>query len=258
MLPTSVKIKKIINENQTIKTLVLDDTISAQPGQFIMVWLPGIDEKPMSIVNDYPLTITFQILGSFTQKLATLQPGDKLGWRGPYGQGCFKLVGKKILLVAGGCGSAPLFFLAKRAREKHIAVDVVMGAQTSCKLFFEKEYEDIGCHNLICTDDGTKGFKGFTTVQVEDLLKTKKYDQVYACGPETMMSALKDILDIHRLAYQFSLERYMKCGLGICDQCSINGQLVCKDGPVFNQDQIKLLPDFGKFQRTKTGEKVTF
>lgn len=258
MLPKTVKITKIIDENPTIKTLVLDDQVSAEPGQFIMVWLPRVNEKPFSIVNDDPLTITVQILGEFTQKLATLKVGDKLGWRGPYGDGYFKIIGKKILLVGGGCGSAPLFFLAKKARAQKTKVDIVMGAQTGCKLFFEKEYESLGCHNLICTDDGTKGFKGFTTHKVEELLQKEKYDQVYACGPELMMDNLKKILDKFKIPYQFSLERYMKCGFGICDQCSINGLRVCKDGPVFNQNQIKLLKDFGKFKRESTGEKVAF
>jgi dihydroorotate dehydrogenase electron transfer subunit len=184
-----------------------------------------------------------------------MQIGDKLGWRGPYGHG-FQIVGKKALIIGGGCGLASVSHLAAVCQQQGIETNVVAAFKNKDEAFLLDELSEAGVTVYPCTDDGSLGYKGFATQKVQELIGSSRYDQVYTCGPEIMMVKLRDILDKAELPYQFSLERYMKCGIGICDQCSINGQLVCKDGPVFNQDQIKLLTEFGKFKRIATGEKV--
>ena len=104
-LPKPITIKKIIQENFRTKTFVTDEKITAQPGQFVMLWLPRIAEKPFSVVNDNPLTFTALSVGSFTKTLnSKIEKNDKIWYRGPFGKGTFKIVKDKKILAAGGCG----------------------------------------------------------------------------------------------------------------------------------------------------------
>ncbi|HNT29923.1 MAG TPA: dihydroorotate dehydrogenase electron transfer subunit [bacterium] len=254
-VPNTVKITDITHVNSRMTTIELDARIEMDPGQFIMLWIPRVDEKPFSVVAPDPLTLSVACIGPFTNKLKEMKAGDKLGWRGPYGKG-FRIIGKKVLIVGGGCGLASVYHLITACTKQGLAVDVVAAFKTAEEAFLLEEIKATGANVNVCTDDGTEGFKGYATDKVKELIADKTYDQVYSCGPEIMMSLLRDVLDRAKLPYQFSLERYMKCGIGICDKCSINGQLVCQDGPVFNQDQIKQLTEFGKFKRIGTGEKV--
>ena len=108
------------------------------------------------------------------------------------------------------------------------------------------------------TDDGSFGFKGYTTQVLEDLLKNNKIDIVYTCGPELMMKFILDICEKFNIQCELSLERFMKCGIGACGQCCVDngGKTVCKDGPVFQGNVIKNMHEFGKYHRTKSGRKV--
>jgi dihydroorotate dehydrogenase electron transfer subunit len=107
------------------------------------------------------------------------------------------------------------------------------------------------------TDDGSHGFCGFATELAEKLLKENKYDLVVACGPEIMMKKLSLITEEHQIPSQFSLERYMKCALGICGQCCVDdvGWRICVEGPVFWADQLKLISEFGEYHRDASGVK---
>jgi len=253
--PKTVRIKSITQTNPRMTTIVLDDQISMDPGQFIMLWIPGVDEKPFSVAAPSPLTIAVACIGPFTNQLKELKAGDFLGWRGPYGKG-FTITGQKILVVGGGCGVASVNFLAQTCAQQGIQTHVVTAFKTAEEAFLIDELQKAGCTLHPCTDDGSLGFQGYAHQQVQELIKANQYDMIYACGPEVMLVALREVLEEASLPYQFSLERYMKCGIGICDQCSINGQLVCQDGPVFDQDQIRQLTELGKFKRAATGEKV--
>jgi dihydroorotate dehydrogenase electron transfer subunit len=109
---------------------------------------------------------------------------------------------------------------------------------------------------IVSTDDGSFGIKGFTTDVLMDLLKKEKFDCVYTCGPEVMMKKVFDICDDKGIKCQASLERYMKCGFGLCGTCCIDDKLICKDGPVFDSNQLRKLSEFGVFNRDKSGSKV--
>lgn len=246
--PEIVKIAGVVQENPTVKTFFIDKEIKAEPGQFLMVWLPGIDEKPFSLSYIGEKSgFTFQARGPFTDELAKLKKGDKIGIRGPYGNG-FKIK-SNALVIAGGIGAAPLFPLIKKLKNP----DIILGAKTEEELLFHKKIKNA----KITTDDGSSGTKGFTTDLFKELLKKRKYDMVYACGPEMMIKKVFDICVENRLECQASLERYMKCGFGICDQCSINCYLVCKDGPVFSSEQLRKMTELGKFARVKSGKTVS-
>ncbi len=244
--PEIVKITNIVQENPNVQTFFIDKQIKAEPGQFLMVWLPEIDEKPFSLsyIED-KIAFTFQAKGPFTDELAKLKKGDKIGIRGPYGNG-FKIK-NNALVIAGGIGVAPLLPLIKRLK----APDVIVGAKTKSELLFKIK------NSKITTDDGSLGFRGFTTELFKELLKKKKYNTVYTCGPELMIKKVFDICEENKIECQASLERYMKCGFGICDQCSINCYLVCKDGPVFNSEQLRKMTELGKFARVKSGKVIS-
>jgi len=239
-LPIPVTVKKIIKENFKTKSFVLDSKIKALPGQFIMVWLPEIAEKPFSITNISPFTITIMTAGKFTKHMnEKVKKGDTIWFRGPFGKGIFKQVKGRKILVSGGCGCVPLYFFAKTLKNKK-SVQVIVGAKTKKELLFVKKFKDLGLNVQTTTDDGTAGKKGYTTEELKRVLNTEKINCVYACGPEVMLSKIAHICKEKNVKYQISLEALMKCGFGVCGSCSIGGKLVCKDGPVFTKWPGKL------------------
>ena len=154
----------------------------------------------------------------------------------------------------------PLLFLAKMAKEKKIDVTAIIGARTSEFLIYEKELKKLGCKIMISTDDGSKGHKGFSTHVLEEVLKKEKTDCIYSCGPELMMLRVADLAKHHKIDCQLSLERFMKCGFGICGQCCIDGSgvRICKDGPVFDGKEVLGFSEFGKYRRTSSGKRIYF
>jgi dihydroorotate dehydrogenase electron transfer subunit len=257
-----LKVHKIHQENPTFRTYIFKHNLHARPGQFVMVWLPGVDEVPMSIgwQDENEFWIGMSKAGDCTTAIFDqIKEGDRLGIRGPFGKPFeLKKEYRKIILVGGGFGTPPLLFLAKEAREKGLTVIVILGARSSDHILYEKEFKKMGCEVKISTDDGTKGHKGFCTEIFEKLIEKGKVDCVYTCGPEKMMGKVARIAYECGIDSQVSLERYMKCGFGICGQCCIDGKglRVCKDGPVFEGKQTLKFEEFGKYSRTASGRKV--
>ena len=244
-----LEIEKIVDEAKDFKTFIFKHRLKSNPGEFIMVWLPSVDEKPFSISfqDEERFGITVYSIGDFTSKLFKLKQGDKVGIRGPYGNG-FSLEGSNIVLVGGGCGSAPLGFLADELKKDGKNITFIIGSR--CK--------KANIKTLVATDDGSFGFKGFTTQVLEDFLSKNKVDMVYSCGPEIMMKFVVEICSKFNVPCEVSLERFIKCGIGICGSCCIDdtGECVCKDGPVFSGSKVKNLKEFGKYHRSKSGKKV--
>jgi dihydroorotate dehydrogenase electron transfer subunit len=179
-----------------------------------------------------------------------MKVGDFIGIRGPYGNG-FALPGHKILLVGGGVGIAPMRALAHYG-EKDFAS--IMGAQTKEEIFFKDYFPDLH----ICTDDGSEGEKGFTTVIADRLLGEQKFDAVAACGPEIMLKFLYQICGKHNVPMFFSMERWMKCGTGLCGHCAIDptGWRVCKEGPIADRS-VLVNSEFFNYKRDKAGLEVS-
>ena len=254
--PKIVKIIESKQETNCTKTIKFEHKENILPGQFYMIWIPGVDEIPMSVsyIDKKIKGITFRRIGDATNKLFDLKKNDKIGIRGPYGKG-FGIKGKNILIVGGGTGVAMLGPAIELARKKKISTTVVFGYKTKDEIFFEKRIKKTGANLHITTDDGTYGYKGFATEKAEELLSKNKYDLILTCGPEKMMKKLLDISG--KIPLQASLERYMKCGFGICGQCCMGeGLRVCHDGPTFDKKTLKKLKDFGKYKKDASGKKI--
>lgn len=255
------KITKLIEnkkEAMDIKTITFHYPEEIEPGQFFMVWIPDVDEIPMSVsyINGDIKGITFRKVGDATSALYKLKPGDKIGIRGPYGNG-FKIQGKHTLFVGGGTGVATLAPATEEAVKNSISTTVVFGVKNKSELFFEKRLKKCGANLIISTDDGSAGYKGFASDAAKEILKTEKIDAVLTCGPEMMMKTLLDFCK--NISFQASLERYMKCSIGICGQCCIGkGLRVCIDGPVFDGKTLKNVKDFGVYRRDSAGRKIQF
>lgn len=262
-LPQTVSIREIQDESRTVRTLVLDAEVAeAAPGQFVMLWLPGVDEKPMSIARPAPLTLVVARVGPFSTALHKRKVGDKVGWRGPYGHGFSLDEQRPALLVGGGCGVGPIYFLAARAVERGIPAAIALGARTSRDLLFVKQFQELGLEPYLATDDGSTGrysqvHHGYVTdLAVRLLDQAAEPPALYACGPEPMLVALHRLCRERHIPGQLSLERYMKCGFGVCGQCALDGYLVCQDGPVFDVEQLDGLRDFGRAYRSAAGRRL--
>ena len=237
----TIPITKIQEETSDTRTLFFDKKINSLPGQFLMAWT-GNDEIPLS--PSYPNAITVRKVGEGSAELFRKKEGDYIGIRGPYGTS-FNTSGK-ILAIGGGTGIAPLALL-KRTNPQ---TDLIFGAATSKQIYFRD------LNPKISTDDGSEGFKGFPTELMENLLSEQKYDMVATCGPELMMVEVLKISKQHNIPAQASLERWMKCGVGICGACALSTYRICKDGPVFDSEKLTNT-DFGKSKLDKAGEKCS-
>ncbi len=251
-LPTMVKITGITDENPYVKTLFLDWKGEAKPGQFVMVWIPGVDEKPFTLSHTGKrAAITVEEKGKYTKALFGLKEGGMIGVRGPYGN---PFVPKaNACVVAGGLGLAALAPLIEALKAHGKEPRVIIGARTRERLIFNERFGNAA----FATDDGSFGRKGFVTDLLEEALAKGKFSVVYTCGPEAMMKRVFEMCERRGIEVQASLERYMKCGLGVCGQCEADGMRVCRDGPVFASGKLRNMSDFGKFARLKTGEKVS-
>ena len=261
-VPKVVEIKRVVQETDTVKTIIFDWPVKNEtPGQFMMIW-NFKDEKPMSMSIIDPenneIGFTIRKVGEFTEEIHQMEAGDKLGIRGPYGRG-FEVAGSKVLAVGGGVGMAPLAAFAEEASRRGIEVDLISAAATQNELLFTERLEET-TQLKACTDDGTYGFCGFGTELAAEVLKSENYDMIVTCGPEVMMKKLADIAKKHEIPAQFSLERYMKCGVGICGQCCVDdtGWRICKEGPVFWSDEVELITEFGNYRRDAAGRKEMF
>ncbi|MFH1375628.1 MAG: dihydroorotate dehydrogenase electron transfer subunit [Patescibacteria group bacterium] len=269
-IPTTIAIKDIIPEAEGIKTFVFENKLKFKPGQFVMLWIPGVDEKPFGTWNVEPGTwnITVSAVGTFSQKLHELKVGDKVGIRGPFGKGFSIPKGKKIVLVGGGFGTAPLLGLAAAAA-KDCELNFIIGARSSNLLFGKAHAEKLGANVQIATDDGSAGEKGFATDLLEKILKAEgpapakaegpapAKAGVYSCGPELMLRKVAEICVEKNIPCELSLERFMKCGIGVCGSCVMDdvGFCVCKDGPVIAGEKALKLTEFGKYRRDSVGER---
>ena len=258
--PTIVTIEKVIDETPTVRTLVFSDVVMSNvlPGQFAMVWVPGITELPMSVMiskESGKAAFTVRKHGLGSTGLFNIEAGNQIGVRGPYGNS-FDLKNGKLLLVGGGTGLVPMMRLLTFVKPTD-NVTVLIGAKSKDEVFFEDLANDLlknNSHNVIVsTDDGSYGEKGFVTDLIEKLVGEKHFDAVYVCGPEIMMYKTVQLAHSRGIFVQASLERLMKCGVGICGSCCVGEDLVCKDGTIFDGEHLSKNKEFGNFHRNKAG-----
>jgi len=248
-LPVMHAITRIKKEAQDMRTIYLKGKLSCKPGQFIMVWLPGVDEKPMAIseLRSNEFGFTYHTIGTFTRGLDSLKVGSLLGIRGPYGNSFSQK--KKAVVVGGGVGMASVATLID-VLDNPI---VIHGAKTKFHILYKDRFKDM----IITTDDGSEGEQGFVTVALKRILETKKVNIVYTCGNEFMMKAVVEMCTQYKVPCEASIERYMKCGFGICGACVMGDKVVCTDGPIFTGKELSANLEFGKCARLKTGKRVS-
>lgn len=261
MRSNAARVLEVRRETPTQSTLVLDWAPDASPGQFMMVWLPGVDEVPMGFSRVRPsAAFTVQRLGPATEALCALAPGAFVGARGPLGRGFTPATaGQRCLLVGGGNGTAPLALLAEQMVAAGAEVHVVIGARTAEELLFVERVQRAGCASVdVATDDGTQGFHGFASTLAERVMDRVRPDRVCTCGPELMMRKVAEACWVEDIPFEASLERWMKCGIGICDACACGPLLVCRDGPVVDGERLREVEDFGTFRRDAAGVRQPF
>ena len=243
-----------------------------RPGQFVNIELDGLFlRRPISVCDwkDGVLTLLYKLVGKGTALMATLQPGARLDVLCSLGNG-FDIdipAFTSPLLVGGGIGTAPLYLLARRLKERGVSPTVILGFNTASEIIYEKEFKALGLRTLVATVDGSYGTPGFVTdalpllasasdpssvgdsvsatstvaasVSAPSSVAASGYDYCFACGPMPMLRALAPKL---ASPAQFSLEERMGCGTGICMGCTcpqLTGtKRICKDGPVFRLDEI--------------------
>jgi dihydroorotate dehydrogenase electron transfer subunit len=245
-LPYPLRIRDVVAENHRTRTIVLDASIAAEPGQFAMLWLPGLDEKPFSLRSAAPLAFTIAAVGPFSRAVHGLGIGDRIWFRGPFGRG-FELEGRDHLMVGGGYGVAPLLYLAQQALAHGDRVRAVIGARVAADLLLADAFHAVGAEVHLATEDGSSEKQGritpggsthhrVTQGRVTDivgpLIAADRPSTLYACGPHGMLDALAAQSAAARLPAQLAWEAYMRCGIGICGSCEHGGRLVCTDGPV--------------------------
>ncbi|MGB9134014.1 MAG: dihydroorotate dehydrogenase electron transfer subunit [Candidatus Bathyarchaeia archaeon] len=260
-----VKIQRVVKESPSVKTFSFADKLCAKgkPGQFLMVWLPRFDEIPMSISSTSPkdsASITVAEVGEATRLLHQKGKGDVIGIRGPFGNS-FQLVKGKALIVGGGTGIAPLFFLASRLLESKAHVTFLLGAKTRNELLFLPRIEErlSGTSNvaIAATEDGSYGYEGVVTELAEKTLSEDKFDMIYTCGKEAMLSKVFILAEKNKTPMQASLERLMRCAIGLCGSCTIGKYRTCTDGPIFASKQLREVKDeFGRCRRDLDGRRI--
>jgi dihydroorotate dehydrogenase electron transfer subunit len=263
--PHVVAIDKTINETPSTKTITVKlplDLEVPNPGQFMMVWVPGSDEIPISVAGftsgNRELILTIADVGETSRILTKMNKGKKVGIRGPYGRG-FDLStvrNENVLLVAGGCGAPPIAFAADRLKQDNVPITVIVGAKSANDILYTKRFQKIPGELFFTTDDGTKGYHGTASDFVDITMKSKTPGLVLTCGPELMMKKIWITCQQNKVPMQASLERYMKCAIGVCGSCALGEYLVCRDGPVFSGDQLALVQnEWGVFERNSAGAK---
>jgi len=197
--------------------------------------------------------VLFKVVGKGTEILSRKAPGDILDILGPIGNS-FSLPQKEkeVMLVAGGMGIAPLWFLLNQLikRFDKDKVTFFLGAKSKKELLYAKKLNSMGSNLIVATDDGSVGRKGLITEIFKKEIKKKKYDPrklaVYSCGPQMMLKRMTDIAKRLDLFCQISLETHMACGVGACWGCVVQKKdgiykRTCVDGPVFDAREVNLV-----------------
>jgi dihydroorotate dehydrogenase electron transfer subunit len=258
----TTKVLDVKVESPSVKTYTLEDDLcsKANPGQFLMLWIPGIDEIPISIMNATSGQVQFSVkaVGDATRHLHKMNTGETLGVRGPFGTSFTETRGK-VLMVGGGTGTAPLLFLAKRLASKVDKLSFVVGAKSKNELIFLNQLDALCTEesSVATTEDGSYGLQCLATEPLDRMLIRDKFNMVFACGPEQMVRKVFDLCEKRKIPMEASLERLMRCGIGLCGSCMIGKYRVCRDGPVFKMAQLhEVKEEFGYSKLGFDGSRI--
>lgn len=244
-----VRIIDAVIENYDTKTLSFRLGREARPGQFVMIWVPGAEEIPMSLSRTGDVcSVSIKRIGPSTEVFHRLEKGDVIGVRGPYGNGYDLSPGKRYLIVGGGVGTASVMPAVEASGS-----DVIIAGRSERDIIFRDRALKASDNVWIATDDGSCGFHGNAVQLMRLKLEEHGYDCAIACGPPVMLKFLYQACVETGVDCQLSLERHMKCGAGACGCCVIDGHRVCRDGPVFTAAQIAGMSEFGTVRRDECG-----
>jgi NAD(P)H-flavin reductase len=263
LIPRWYRIRRRIRETPDtfsleLETLEADTAAAFAPGQFNMIYMLATGEVPISISGDprdrHLLVHTIRAYGSVTSRMHTLRKGDRIGVRGPFGRSwpMDDLEGRDIVLCAGGIGMAPLrpvLYAILAQREAFGKVTLLYGERTPADLIYRREMERwrgrFDLEILVTVDSARQGWRGNVGV-VTTLMSHLRIDPARTCallcGPEIMMRYAIDALTakgVDEGRIFISMERNMKCGLGLCGHCQVGPLFICKDGPVFRYSAVK-------------------
>ena len=229
---TVIEVTQVKRHSKKIATIYFKPKLRSFPGQFVMVNVFDLEEIPLSLSSD--CSITVKAVGETTNALIRTKKKFKLGIRGPFGRPFTPA--NSALLIAGGIGIAPMRYLYHYL--KNNKVKLIYGARSSDEVIFTDEFEDV----LYLTEDGSFGRRG-DVIDGLKMIDLTEYGKIYACGSENMLKSIykfiKEIAPKKIKDLEFSLERYIKCGIGVCGSCILNkGLRVCTDGPVFKATEL--------------------
>ncbi|MFP4686801.1 MAG: FAD/NAD(P)-binding protein [bacterium] len=261
MVPEKAVVKYIRQDTEDTFTLYIEPENSPfyfKPGQFNMLYVYGIGEVPISICGDPARTDTIahtvKNVGRTTAALCNLKPGDELGFRGPYGTywPASEIPGTDILFVAGGIGLPPLrpaIYQVMAERKKFGKVSLLYGARNPNELLYTDELEDwrelMDFESEVTVDEahgGWSGHVGVVTELISEIGFRSRQPVAMICGPKIMIKfTVQELLsrNVPASSIYVSLERNMKCGVGLCGRCQMGPIFVCKDGPVFRYDRVQ-------------------
>ena len=241
MKDVALKIKSNICIAPTVYKMVLcgDTSDITAPGQFVNFKLDGLYlRRPISVCDysDDTLTVIYKVVGEGTEQMSRMREGEEILTLTGLGNGYnTEKSGNAPLLLGGGVGIPPMYNLAKRLISEGKHVKVVLGFNKAEEIFYEDEFNALGCETYVCTADGSYGIRGFVTTAMESL----DYSYFYTCGPLPMFKAINRVA---KTSGQLSFEERMGCGFGACMGCScktITGyKRICKDGPVLEREEI--------------------
>lgn len=228
-----------IAENTLRMRLSGDASEIARPGQFVNIQINGAFlRRPLSVcyASQDELTVIYRVAGKGTEKLASMLPGDRLDILTGLGNGFdLSLSGNHPLLIGGGTGVSPMYWLAKELISQGKSVKVILGFAKASEVFYEAEFQDLGAEVSVTTEDGSYGVRGYVTAAMADA----DYTYFYTCGPEAM---LKAVCNVAPTSGQMSFSARMGCGFGACMGCTCKtiagNKRICRDGPVMKKEEI--------------------
>lgn len=241
--------KTLAKEIYDMTILCPDVAGIAKAGQFVNVKVEGFMlRRPISICSinksKGTIRIIFEVRGEGTKEMSKLSEGDMIDIVAPLGGGSFRLEEyNSAVIIGGGIGVPPMLAVAEKFGSNGT---VISGFRNAAAVILQEDFKAAGSETILCTDDGSAGKKGFVTDALNEVLKTKKPDVIYACGPKIMLKKIAEIAKNQGIPCQVSLEERMGCGVGACLVCACrtirNGEEffahVCKDGPVFDSEEV--------------------
>ncbi len=223
--------------------------IISSPGQFVNIRISKMTDpllrRPFSVHNheNGTIEIAFRVVGRGTGILRDMEMPGEADVIGPFGRGFTLIKNSSALLIGGGTGNAPLYYLAKKLKDLGNRVVYLYGARSKDLVFLNDKFKAASDEFILATDDGSAGKKGMITEYARDILKNSGFDRVYTCGPDIMQKTIAEITKDKKIPVEVSLEKYFGCGFGVCSGCTVETaagmKRACVDGPVFDGSTIK-------------------